>query len=122
MVSGAKDTNTDHGHRAMNPNMTLDGHQVIHFNLLLTAFTSSGLPLSTGHESFCLSPPHQTTHLLTIECPAARCLAVCFLLRVQGGLPQACLWVSLSHSLAHSFKEFSSQMLDLAWAGLNGGG
>lgn len=62
--------------------MATGSERATHLSLLLTAFTSSDLPLSTGHQPFCLalSLPYPTIYLFTIQAcdfsslPGAICL------------------------------------------------
>lgn len=119
VVPGATDINTDCGcNRVMNPDMgpgnspgpnitmALGGSYATHLSPLLTAFTSSDLPLSTGRELLCLSLPQHSIHLLIIIVPnyptagtTRHQAGPCFLRNASGRLAQACVWVFLSHSV-----------------------
>lgn len=80
MVTRAKDINTAYGYgRARDLDMALGSgpgqeitmalgcKQATYLSPLLMAFTSSNLPLSTGHELFCLSVPYPTIFSNTQE-------------------------------------------------------
>ena len=57
--------------------MALGGDEATLICLLLTAFTSSDLPLPTGHEPFCLfSLPYHTVHLYIIIVPVCLVLSM----------------------------------------------
>lgn len=53
--------------------MALGGNKATHISPLLTSFSSSDVPLPTGHEPLSLSVPYHTIHLFNIIvliCPA----------------------------------------------------
>lgn len=114
-----------HGPRnTLGPEITV-ANQVTHISQPLTTLTSSDMPLSIGHEPFCLflSLLFHTTHVFTIIVLIclAQCVGLlvslslswrwagsCFLFGAWGGLPLACTWVFLFHSVHHGrtcFKE-----------------
>lgn len=79
LISGVLYINTDYGCiRAMNPNigpgsspgleytMALSGNEATIFSLILTAFTSSDMSLSTRYEPSFFYLSYHTVHLLTI--------------------------------------------------------
>lgn len=90
VVSGAMDTNTDHGYigvmnlglgHGSNPGpditMSLGGNEATHVSPSCTSFASSDVPLFTGHEPFCLCLQHCLLMATVPVCP-------CFLLGALG--------------------------------------
>lgn len=111
VVTGAKNINTDYGcGRATGPDMTLgsrpspnntmalDVKQTIHHSLLLSIFISLDLPLSTGHEPFCISVFSSPTTYLPSIIVANQCFlkaGSCFLLLASGEESSGQAWRAL---------------------------
>lgn len=74
-------------------------------SLLLTTLASSDMPLSTGHEPFCIflspKPNHIFAHHNGAWPPETKRVGRGFLLSTQGKQSEAGTWVSLTSSALH---------------------